>query len=245
MGLATEPRPTKVRGLFLDARGLGCAINISIMISVAILLITTVYYVSFPRAPDAGRSAVIQALEDALRPRLQQDEDLSAKAQKLAKMLPEGIGPYASALEAIVDGRYDDARRLLDQAQQNKEVSLDKIIFARGLTEMHVGHFADAVGWFKKALELRPSNADIIEATALALLEAGQPGEAEPLLRRALAIREKVLGPDHPEVAQSLENLAVLYRDMGGYDRAEPLFRRCWPSGSRRWARTTPTRPEA
>ena len=36
--------------------------------------------------------------------------------------------------------------------------------------------------------------------------------EAEPLLRRALAIDEKSFGPDHPKVAVRLNNLALLLR---------------------------------
>jgi tetratricopeptide (TPR) repeat protein len=40
----------------------------------------------------------------------------------------------------------------------------------------------------------------------------GEYAKAEPLCKRALAIREKAFGPDHPDVAQSLENLAGLYR---------------------------------
>ncbi len=35
---------------------------------------------------------------------------------------------------------------------------------------------------------------------------------AEPLSERSLAIREKALGPEHPDVAQSLENYAALLR---------------------------------
>lgn len=38
--------------------------------------------------------------------------------------------------------------------------------------------------------------------------------EAEPLLKRSLAIDEKVLGPDHPDVAQRLKNLAGLRRSQ-------------------------------
>ena len=34
------------------------------------------------------------------------------------------------------------------------------------------------------------------------------------------------LGPDHPEVAISLHNLAVLYHDKFRYADAEPLYRR-------------------
>lgn len=35
-------------------------------------------------------------------------------------------------------------------------------------------------------------------------------GEAEPLYERSQAIREKALGPEHPDVASSLYNRAVL-----------------------------------
>ena len=40
----------------------------------------------------------------------------------------------------------------------------------------------------------------------------GRYGEAERLYRRALEGRERAFGPDHPVVAESLENLAALYR---------------------------------
>ena len=49
---------------------------------------------------------------------------------------------------------------------------------------------------------------------------------AEPLFQRALAIREKTLGPDHPDTATSLNNLAELYRSQGRYQEAEPLYQR-------------------
>jgi CHAT domain-containing protein len=47
-----------------------------------------------------------------------------------------------------------------------------------------------------------------------------------PLAQRALASQEKALGPDHPEVATALNNLAVLYRAQGRYADAEPLYKR-------------------
>ncbi len=50
--------------------------------------------------------------------------------------------------------------------------------------------------------------------------------EAEPLLKRALAIREKALGPDNPAVAQSLNNLAEAYRAQGRHTEAQPLIDR-------------------
>ncbi len=46
------------------------------------------------------------------------------------------------------------------------------------------------------------------------------------LYRRALEIYEKSLGKDHPDVAKSLNNLALLYYAQGKYDEAEPMYRR-------------------
>ena len=45
-------------------------------------------------------------------------------------------------------------------------------------------------------------------------MDAGRQGavEAEPLLQQSLSISEKALGPEHPDVGQSLNNLAELYR---------------------------------
>jgi tetratricopeptide (TPR) repeat protein len=41
----------------------------------------------------------------------------------------------------------------------------------------------------------------------------GRYDAAEPLYKRALAIWEKALGPDHPNVATGLESYAVLLRE--------------------------------
>ncbi|MEN9216312.1 MAG: tetratricopeptide repeat-containing protein, partial [Gloeomargarita sp. HHBFW_bins_162] len=50
--------------------------------------------------------------------------------------------------------------------------------------------------------------------------------EAIPLAQRSLAIREKALGPDHPDVATSLNNLAGLYELQGNYTQVLPLYQR-------------------
>jgi tetratricopeptide (TPR) repeat protein len=50
--------------------------------------------------------------------------------------------------------------------------------------------------------------------------------QAEPLVRDALAIREKALGPEHFLMAQSLDNLAVVLCNLGDIAGARPLFER-------------------
>jgi Tfp pilus assembly protein PilF len=49
---------------------------------------------------------------------------------------------------------------------------------------------------------------------------------ARRLHERALAIREARLGPDHPDTAQSLNNLAVVLYNQGDLDGARPLHER-------------------
>jgi CHAT domain-containing protein/Tfp pilus assembly protein PilF len=55
---------------------------------------------------------------------------------------------------------------------------------------------------------------------------AGKYGEAQLLAERALEIREKTLGPEHPDVALTVNLLAVLHSQKGEYARAEPLIQR-------------------
>ncbi len=45
-------------------------------------------------------------------------------------------------------------------------------------------------------------------------------------MRRALAIDEASLGPDHPSVARDLNNLALLLKATNRLAEAEPLMRR-------------------
>ena len=50
----------------------------------------------------------------------------------------------------------------------------------------------------------------------------GDLASAQPLLERAIAITEKALGPEHPNLAKWLNNLALLLWDMGRIQEAIP-----------------------
>jgi tetratricopeptide (TPR) repeat protein len=50
--------------------------------------------------------------------------------------------------------------------------------------------------------------------------------EAESLLKKSLAIRERTRGPDHPDVEVTLRRLAALYKGQGRSADAEPLYKR-------------------
>ena len=69
-------------------------------------------------------------------------------------------------------------------------------------------------------------DANQLNERAVVLYQQGRYQEALPLYKRALAIREKTLGPDHARTALSLNNLAVLYDTLGQYDEALALYKR-------------------
>jgi CHAT domain-containing protein/Tfp pilus assembly protein PilF len=61
---------------------------------------------------------------------------------------------------------------------------------------------------------------------ALNLYDSGKYDEAIPLVEHALEIRERVLGPEHLDVAYSLTGLGILYGQRSDYAKAEPFYQR-------------------
>jgi tetratricopeptide (TPR) repeat protein len=72
---------------------------------------------------------------------------------------------------------------------------------------------------------IRTWRATLTNLAAL-LKDTNRLAEAEPMMRRALAIDETSYGPDHPNVAIRLYNLALLLQATNRLAEAEPLMRR-------------------
>ena len=67
-------------------------------------------------------------------------------------------------------------------------------------------------------------NPALLDQQVRNLYQEGKVKEAIPIAAKLLAIREKSLGPDNPDTAKSLNNLAFLYDQTGDYAKAEPLY---------------------
>lgn len=85
---------------------------------------------------------------------------------------------------------------------------------------------AKAVAEFADQSGITNPTARLIGAQGLLLFCKAAYSDAEPLMRRALAIDEASYGPDHPEVATDLSNLASLLQATNRLAEAEPLMRR-------------------
>ncbi|NMF59568.1 tetratricopeptide repeat protein [Pseudanabaena yagii GIHE-NHR1] len=68
--------------------------------------------------------------------------------------------------------------------------------------------------------------AEELNRQVIQLYKQGKYREAIAIAQLSLAIREKTLGAEHPDVAASLNNLAQLYKSQGNYTAAEPLLKR-------------------
>ena len=86
-------------------------------------------------------------------------------------------------------------------------------------------HYEDAVSEGEdEPDELRL--AESLNGLGVTYREQGRYTEAEPLLKRALSIKENTLDAAHPDVVQSLNNLARLYLDQGRTIEADRLLKR-------------------
>jgi len=61
---------------------------------------------------------------------------------------------------------------------------------------------------------------------AVSLRKQGRYDRAVVVAKKALEVAEQTVGPDHPAVAKSLNNLALLYDTQGQYAQAAPLYKR-------------------
>ncbi len=100
-------------------------------------------------------------------------------------------------------------------------------------TDVRTWPVLDPVAPHALAVARRADETAIVDPTArlfnhIALLSKARAryAEAEPLFRRALAIGESSLGPDHPTVAIRLNNLALLLKQTNRLADSEPLYRR-------------------
>jgi tetratricopeptide (TPR) repeat protein/CHAT domain-containing protein len=75
-------------------------------------------------------------------------------------------------------------------------------------------------------LQAQESELNLLNQKAQDLYRQGDYKQATTVAAQALAVAEKSLGPDHPDVAGSLNSLANAYRAQGRYAEAEALFQR-------------------
>ena len=66
---------------------------------------------------------------------------------------------------------------------------------------------------------------DILNDEVKELYRIGKYDRAVLAAKKAIEVAEENVGPDHPDVAVSVNNLALLYKTQGHYAQAESLYK--------------------
>ncbi len=111
----------------------------------------------------------------------------------------------ADATTAYKQGRYADAEKSLQDALMEAE-QVGKGDFRITITLTKMGDLAAT-----------------LNNLATLNRKQGKYNKAESLYKRSLAIWERILGPEHPHVAASLETYASLLRETGRNTGADML----------------------
>ena len=88
------------------------------------------------------------------------------------------------------------------------------------------GRYFEGPRWHAGRLWFVDCMARTLNNLAALYLYQGRHDDAEPLLKRAVTVFEKSLGPTSPELVESLDNLAALYKDKGRTAEAAPIAKR-------------------
>lgn len=161
----------------------------------------------------------------------------------------------ADAAVFRMEGKLQEALRLQERvlAIAEKHGSRDGLYATLsniGGVYQLLGDYERALGYFRRALQEveasrgtpHPETASMHFNVATPLLELKRYDEAEKHLLDALAQREKLLGPEHPDVAESLDALGVLWTRRERPERALPYNERALriydrrKRGSMHWA---------
>ena len=164
---------------------------------------------------------------DHLEAHSNSDSAVASSINAVANFL--GLALHFDAAEQLYRRSLDLNIRALGPCHPDTSSSLNNL----GLALKDKGDYDGAKEYLQRAVELdeRTSpftleTANSIDHLATVCGLRGEFGRAEELQRRSLAIRESVVGREHPDVASSLDGLSVLLFNRHKWAEAESFCRR-------------------
>ena len=149
--------------------------------------------------------------------------DASRSLDQLGPKVP--AADLDSARQALARGDTAQAERLFENVLGQDKKLAAQAAYQLGQLAVSRIDYSTAAKYFAEAVKHQPKNLKYLDASAYIAYTQGRYADAETLRRQTLEIRKKALGPEHPGVAASLQNLAEVYRVQGLYTKAELLSR--------------------
>jgi tetratricopeptide (TPR) repeat protein len=159
--------------------------------------------------------------------------DAAARHGLTAKQLATAIvsfgdtrDPKDRGIASYLKGQYAQAEKLLRATAEKKERDLVETLHYLAASQFEQAKYRLAGDNLRKAIALSGEDVHLLRGLGRCHYHLAEWAEAEPLLRRVLAIDETTFGPDRPDVDISLGDLALLLRETNRLAEAEPLMRR-------------------
>ena len=180
----------------------------------------------------ADLPATHREIEDRLRniyAALNDFKDLSEPDQLfLARMaLKRGATSKAAALlkraQSLGNQQVAAASGSKLTVARNLELAAGAAFLLGQLAEIDFNYFA-ATQHYHLAADLQPANLKYLKAAAELSYAFEEFQETGHLLEQVLKIQEKLLGPEHPDLAETLNNLGVLRHTQGRQAEAEAFY---------------------
>lgn len=128
-----------------------------------------------------------------------------------------------AALSSFVDMKYEEIDALIDEVEQAGILIQSKAAFAKGNVAEDAIRWHDAYAHYKRAYDLT-GDIDALEGYARMAWHLGKYQESLELSEMQLSHAKKTHGEESEQVAEVLNNLAVLHENLGQSVRAEPLY---------------------
>ena len=168
------------------------------------------------------------------RDRARREAEKSAQVTELLTGLLTGADPYDSRARAdlTVRGLLDAGAERVDKELANQPDLRAEMLTVIGRVYERLNAFDRAQPMLEQAVALARADdggsarlAQSLNDLGVLSGKTGDSAGAERHLAEALAIRRRVLGSEHKDVAVTLVELGRIYADQGAVDQAEPLFR--------------------
>jgi hypothetical protein len=124
---------------------------------------------------------------------------------------------------AQVNRQLDEAAGSQLAVARGKKLSAAVSYQLGRLAEINFDYFM-ATHYYKHAAELQPANLSYLEAAVRLSFTACEFHDSEYMLKKILRTQQKLLGQEHPKLAQTLNNLGVLCHTQGRHAEAEAFY---------------------
>ena len=150
------------------------------------------------------------------------------------------VGPYDAGMAAYYRRDYAASATQLEEFLKqerdepiarkkvglNEQARISDAEFFLGSSLQFQGKYSEAAEAYQKCLQIRGDDPALLNNLGNSLAGAGDLPGAKSFYRQALAVSERVFGPDSLYAAASLNNLANVFETESHSSEAEPLYRR-------------------